>query len=83
VIEGHGDEDARRRGPLRGDRRGPRVLLDELRELTLVVEQTHEERRALQDELMQLKSTRLHHLAQMRALVDAHGRMLDALEAQD
>jgi cell division initiation protein len=65
-------------------RREADVLLGEARlDAERILSAVHEERRALQDELMQLKSTRLHHLAQMRALVDAHGRMLDALEAQD
>jgi len=60
------------------------VLVGEARlEAERILAAAHDERRALQEELVHLKSTRLHHLAQMRALVDAHGRMLDAIEAQD
>ena len=60
------------------------VLVGEVRlEAERILAAAHDERRALQEELVHLKSTRLHHLAQMRALVDAHGRMLDAIEAQD
>lgn len=65
-------------------RREVDVLVGEARlEAERILAAAHEERRALQEELVHLKSTRLHHLAQMRALVDAHGRMLDAIEAQE
>lgn len=65
-------------------RREADVLVGEARlEAERILAAAHEERRSLQEEVVQLKATRLHHLAQLRALVDAHGRMLDALEAQD
>ncbi|MDP2308376.1 MAG: DivIVA domain-containing protein [Pseudomonadota bacterium] len=65
-------------------RREVDVLVGEARlEAERILAAAHEERRSLQEELVHMKSTRLHHLAQMRALVDAHGRMLDAIEAQD
>ncbi|MES2638895.1 MAG: DivIVA domain-containing protein [Myxococcota bacterium] len=65
-------------------RREVDVLVGEARlEAEKILSAAHEERRSLQESLVHLKSTRLHHLAQMRALVDAHGRMLDAIEAQE
>lgn len=65
-------------------RREVDVLVGEARlEAERILAAAHEERRSLQEELVHMKSTRLHHLAQMRALVDAHGRMLDAIEAQE
>ncbi|MEN9787751.1 MAG: hypothetical protein RLZZ299_3015 [Pseudomonadota bacterium] len=42
-----------------------------------------EQHRSLQEELLRLKAARLHHLAQMRAIVDAHARMLDELDPRD
>jgi cell division initiation protein len=65
-------------------RREADVLIGEARlEAERILAAAHEERRSLQEDVVQLKSTRLHHLGQLRALVDAHGRMLDALEAKD
>ena len=65
-------------------RREADVLLGEARlEAERILAAAHEERRNVQEELIQLQTTRMHHLAQMRALVDAHGRMLDAFEAQE
>jgi cell division initiation protein len=65
-------------------RREVDVLVGEARlEAEKILSAAHEERRSLQESLVHLQSTRLHHLAQMRALVDAHGRMLDAIEAQE
>ena len=62
-------------------RRESDVMVGEARlEAERILATAHEERRALQEEVVQLQSTRLHHLAQMRALIDAHSRMLDALE---
>ena len=63
-------------------RREADVLVGEARlEAERILATAHEERRNLQEEVVQLKAMRLHHVAQLRALVDAHGRMLDALEA--
>lgn len=63
-------------------RREADVLIGEARlDAERILSAAHEERRAIHEELVQLQSSRLHHLAQMRALVDAHGRMLDALES--
>ena len=42
-----------------------------------------EQHRSLQEELLRLKAARLNHLAQMRAIVDAHARMLDELDPRD
>lgn len=65
-------------------RRESDVLVGEARlEAERVLATAHDERRAVQEEVLRLKATRIHHLAQMRALVDAHGRMLDAIEAQE
>jgi cell division initiation protein len=63
-------------------RREVDVMVGEARlEAVRILSTAHEERRTLQEEVVQLQSARLHHLAQMRALIDAHGRMLDALES--
>jgi DivIVA domain-containing protein len=65
-------------------RREVDVLVGEARlEAERILSTAHEERRTIQEELVRLRSTRLHHLAQMRALVEAHGRMLDEIEAQE
>lgn len=65
-------------------RRESDVLIGEARlEAERVLSAVHEERRAVQEELVQLKAQRLHHLAQMRAMVEAHGRMLDAFESRE
>ena len=62
-------------------RREMDVLLGEARlESERILSSAHGEQRALQEELVKLKSARLHHIAQMRALIDAHGRMLDELD---
>lgn len=37
----------------------------------------HEEERQLQAVVVRLKAARLHHIAQMRALIDAHQKLLD------
>jgi DivIVA domain-containing protein len=62
-------------------RREADLLLGEARlEVERILESAHEEERVLQDHLMRLKSARLHHLAQHRALLDTQLRMLDELE---
>lgn len=40
----------------------------------------HEEERNLQSVVVRLKAARLHHIAQMRALLEAHQRLLDESE---
>lgn len=40
----------------------------------------HEEERQLQSVVIRLKAARLHHLAQMRALLEAHSKLLDESE---
>ncbi len=65
-------------------RREADVLVGEARlEAERILATAHEERRAIQEEVVQLQATRLHHLAQLRALVDAHARMLDAFDARE
>ena len=65
-------------------RREVDVLVGEARlEAERILATAHEERRDVQEDLLRLKTARLHHRAQMRALIDAHGRMLDAIEADE
>lgn len=57
------------------------VLVGEARlEAERILASANEERREMQEEIVRLQAARLHHLAQMRALVDAHTRLLDAYE---
>lgn len=65
-------------------RREADVLVGEARlEAERILATANEERRALQEEVVRLEAARLHHLAQLRALVDAHRKMLDAFEAAE
>jgi cell division initiation protein len=65
-------------------RREADVLVGEARlEAERLVAAAQDEHRQLQEELLRLKAARLHHLAQMRALIDAHGRMLDELDPRE
>lgn len=41
-----------------------------------------DEERLLQEHLMRLRTTRAHHLSQMRAFVNAQGRILDELDRE-
>jgi cell division initiation protein len=60
------------------------VLVGEARlEAERILSSAHEERRDLQEEVVRLQAARLHHVAQMRALVDAHSRLLDAYEPRE
>jgi len=43
----------------------------------------HEEERKLQDAVIRLKAARLHHIAEMRALLGAHQGLLDAYDKRD
>lgn len=42
----------------------------------------HDEERLLQEHLMRLRTSRTHHLAQMRAFLGAQARILDELERE-
>ncbi len=65
-------------------RREADVLVGEARlEAERLLSVATEQHRSLQEELLRLKAARLNHLAQMRAIVDAHGRMLDELDPRD
>lgn len=65
-------------------RREADMLVGEARlEAERILAAAHEERRSLQEDVVHLKSARLHHIAQMRALVVAHGQMLDVIEAPE
>ncbi len=65
-------------------RREADVRIGEARlEAERLVAAAQDEHRQLQEELLRLKAARLHHLAQMRALIDAHGRMLDELDPRE
>ncbi len=65
-------------------RREADVLIGEARlEAERLVAAAQDQHRQLQEELLRLKAARLHHLAQMRALIDAHGRMLDELDPRE
>jgi cell division initiation protein len=65
-------------------RREADVLVGEARlEAERLLAVATEQHRSLQEELLRLKAARLNHLAQMRAIVDAHGRMLDELDPRD
>ena len=62
-------------------RREADVVVGEARlEAERLVAAAQEEHRAVQEELLRLKAARMHHLAQMRAMLDAQGRMLDELD---
>lgn len=43
----------------------------------------HEEERKLQEAVIRLKAARMHHLAEMRALLSAHQSLLDAYDKRD
>jgi cell division initiation protein len=63
-------------------RREAEVVVGEARlEAERILAAAHEERRTLQEEVVQLRSARIHHINQMRALIDAHTRMLHAFES--
>lgn len=65
-------------------RREVDLLLGEARlESERIVSTAQDELRSIQEEVIRLKTARIHHIAQMRALIDAHGRILDDLEARD
>jgi cell division initiation protein len=62
-------------------RREADVLVGEARlEAERLVAAAQDDHRAVQEDVLRLKAARLHHLAQMRALLDAQARMLDELD---
>jgi cell division initiation protein len=65
-------------------RREADLVIGEARlEAERILATTHDEERKLQDTVVRLKSARLHHIAEMRALVEAHLRLLDAYDKRD
>ncbi len=67
----------------RSARREADVILGEARlEAEKVLLTAAEERRALQAELVRLRSTRIKMVADLRGLIDGYGRMVDAIDAE-
>ena len=67
----------------RAARREADVILGEARlEAEKVLQTAAEERRALQAELVRLRSTRIKMVADLRGLIDGYGRMVDAIDAE-
>ena len=67
----------------RSARREVDVILGEARlEAEKVLQTAAEERRALQAELVRLRSTRIKMVADLRGLIDGYGRMVDAIDAE-
>lgn len=67
----------------RAARREADVILGEARlESEKVLQTAAEERRALQAELVRLRSTRIKMVADLRGLIDGYGRMVDAIDAE-
>lgn len=65
-------------------RREADLILGEARlDAERILATAHEEERDLQASLVRLKGSRLHHLAQMRALLDAHRRFLDEYDRSE
>lgn len=65
-------------------RREVDLVLGEARlEAERILATAHEERRALQEDVLRLKAARLQHLTQLRALLEAQGRLLDELDANN
>jgi DivIVA domain-containing protein len=65
-------------------RREVDVLLGEARlESERLLATAQDEHRSLQEDVLRLKAARVHHLAQMRALLDAQHRMLDELDPRE
>lgn len=68
----------------RGARREADVIVGEARlEAERVLMAAAEERRELQAEIVRLRSNRMRMMAEMRAVVDAYGRMIDDMEQQE
>lgn len=65
-------------------RREADLLIGEARlDAERILSAAHDEERKLQDTVIRLKSARLHHVAEMRALVDAHVRLLDTHDKRE
>lgn len=64
-------------------RREADVIVGEARlDAERILATAHEEERTLHAVVVRLKAARLHHLAQMRALLDAHSKLLDEYDKQ-
>lgn len=62
-------------------RREADLLVGEARlEAERILSASHDEQRSLQEQNVRLRSMRLHHIGQLRALVAAQNQMLDELE---
>jgi cell division initiation protein len=67
----------------RGARREADVIVGEARlEAERVLMAAAEERRELQAEIVRLRSNRMRMMAEMRAVVDGYGRMIDDMELE-
>ncbi|MFZ5482474.1 MAG: DivIVA domain-containing protein [Myxococcota bacterium] len=65
-------------------RREVDVLLGEARlESERLLATAQDEHRSLQEEVLRLKATRVHTIAQMRAFLDAQHRMLDEIDPRE
>ncbi len=65
-------------------RREADLIVGEARlESERILASVYDEERQLQEHLMRLKSARMHHLAQLRAVLSAQARMLDELEPSE
>ena len=64
-------------------RREADLIIGEARlEAEQILTSSRTEERVLQEHLMRLRTSRVHHLAQMRAFLDAQRRILDELERE-
>lgn len=65
-------------------RREADLVVGEARlEAERILATAHEEEREMQATIMRLKAARLHHLAETRALIQAHTQILDAHEKRE
>lgn len=65
-------------------RREADLLVGEARlEAERILATAHDEQRSLQEQIIRLRSARIHHVSQLRALLVAQEQMLDALERGD
>ncbi|MSQ02045.1 MAG: DivIVA domain-containing protein [Myxococcales bacterium] len=64
-------------------RREADIIVGEARlEAEQILAATRDEERLLQEHLMRLRTSRTHHLSQMRAFIHAQGRILDELDRE-
>ncbi len=64
-------------------RREADLIVGEARlEAEQILAATRDEERLLQEHIMRLRTSRTHHLSQMRAFINAQGRILDELDRE-